>query len=127
MSLSNTVITPVYGYLKLVQVACFYDGNLHLGGYSIQYGRDGKAEGRNPVSWNCSLIGPGLYIPPGYEDLTLSVALGTTPPPYPVRSKEDGDKDDLVPSWHLLKRFKAFCDLLGKAKERQDGRDRNQN
>lgn len=117
------MITPVYGRAKLVPCAAWYNGYLWMGGYSIRYDQYGNETGRTPVTWNIRVTGDDLYMPPGYEDLSSSIGLTTPPPAYSVSREKDGDENDLVPSWHLLKRFKAFCDLLGKAKERKDRRD----
>lgn len=124
MSLSNIEI--VSGWVRLIQTAAWFDQKLWLGGYAIHYDRDGKEKSRSSNSWYCSLEGPA-WIPPGYEDLTLSIALGTTPPPYAISSKQHRDENNLVPRGHLVQRCKAFLHSLSTAfaEKRYNSRYRN--
>jgi hypothetical protein len=45
-------VADLFGYNKIVSVAERRGENIYLGGYSIQYDRDGVEVSRSPVRWN---------------------------------------------------------------------------
>lgn len=48
-------IDDVMGWVQLVRVEKVENGHLHMGGYSIRYGRENREVSRTPVTWHGSL------------------------------------------------------------------------